>query len=89
MSVCVAFKWVGQPITSCDDCGKPAWEHVGMERLRRQADPFGTEGWFNSPWPHKQIDSWETQGLITPQRAVELKAAAPGTPEGEGDAADA
>lgn len=24
---CRAWAWIGQPFTSCDECGKPFWEH--------------------------------------------------------------
>ncbi len=24
------FHWIGQPFTSCDQCGLPAWDHDGM-----------------------------------------------------------
>jgi len=24
------FMWMGQPFSSCDECGRPAWEHSGM-----------------------------------------------------------
>ncbi len=25
------FVWLGQPFTSCDRCGQPAWEHTGID----------------------------------------------------------
>ena len=25
---CPAFVWIGQPFGSCDECGKPYWEHT-------------------------------------------------------------
>lgn len=28
-SKCTPFHCIGQPLTSCDECGKPAWEHEG------------------------------------------------------------
>lgn len=26
--VCPAFQWIGQPLTSCDSCGQPYWDHT-------------------------------------------------------------
>lgn len=34
---CWGFRWIGQPLTSCDNCGKPYWEHTHEERLREGA----------------------------------------------------
>jgi hypothetical protein len=25
---CFAFQWIGQPLSSCDNCGHPFWEHT-------------------------------------------------------------
>ena len=25
---CPAFQWIGQPLTTCDACGEPYWEHT-------------------------------------------------------------
>jgi hypothetical protein len=25
---CMVFAWIGQAIMSCDQCGKPLWEHL-------------------------------------------------------------
>lgn len=27
MSECDTFRWIGQPLTSCDECSRPYWEH--------------------------------------------------------------
>ena len=35
---CPAFKWVGQPFSSCDECGKPFWKHSHDTRYDA---PFG------------------------------------------------
>lgn len=29
--VCPAFQWIGQPFTSCDNCGQPYWNHTHEE----------------------------------------------------------
>ncbi len=48
---CRGFRWIGQPLTSCDGCGRPAWEHEGIEKLRDGAGPFGGEqDWEVRPW---------------------------------------
>lgn len=26
--VCYGFEWIGQPFTSCDNCGQPYWLHT-------------------------------------------------------------
>lgn len=48
---CVAFAWIGQPLTSCDRCSAPATEHTGWDRCR---NPFSDEGrWIQlfEPYP--------------------------------------
>ena len=48
---CRGFCWVGQSFSSCDDCGRPAWEHEGVMRLRDDATPFGDgDLWELRPW---------------------------------------
>jgi hypothetical protein len=54
---CVAFQWLGQPVTSCDDCGKPAWEH---------------DYYRDAPWQDNLIGTWLADGLISRQRAAAL-----------------
>jgi hypothetical protein len=34
------FHWIGQPFTSCDQCGWPAWDHPGLAVPERDV-PFG------------------------------------------------
>lgn len=71
---CVAFAWIGQAITSCDDCGRPAWDHDGMSRLKKDAGPFGCndDAWEVRPWADDVVASWLKQGLIDRQRAIAL-----------------
>ena len=38
---CDWFHWIGQPFYSCDQCGRPAWEHKG--RLAPPESPFGSD----------------------------------------------
>lgn len=47
---CRAFRWIGQPFSSCDRCGKPAWEHDGEERLHDGASPFDPDELEFRPW---------------------------------------
>ena len=35
------FAWVGQPMTSCEDCGKPLSDHDGVAVTKPGAGPFG------------------------------------------------
>jgi hypothetical protein len=50
---CQWFHWIGQVITSCDQCGRPIWEHAGLPN--RPENPFeDTPG--GRPW--SQDDRW-------------------------------
>lgn len=44
---CEGFHWIGQPFYCCDNCGRPAWEHVGMHR---PGGPFTDEAGHVEPW---------------------------------------
>lgn len=35
------FAWLGQPLTSCEECGKPLWDHEGVAVGRPGEGPFG------------------------------------------------
>ncbi len=65
---CEAFAWIGQPITSCDDCGRPAWDHAG--RSKSGGGPF--DAGVVEPWPARTIASWIHLGWIAESRACEL-----------------
>jgi hypothetical protein len=59
---CEWFHWIGQPFYSCDQCGRPAWEHKG--RLGPPANPFGAdEPETGIPWTDEEREScrrkWE------------------------------
>ena len=49
---CRGFRWIGQSFAHCDGCGRPAWEHEGMQTLRDGSSPFGGGGmeWEVRPW---------------------------------------
>lgn len=51
---CEGFAWIGQALTSCDECGRPVWEHPGE---RRHSDPFSdayeVEPWSEDSWIHR------------------------------------
>jgi hypothetical protein len=64
---CDFFRWVGQPVTSCDECGRPAWDHAYRNATRH-------------PWSEVLIDAWVRNGWITEERAAQLRAVQPGPP---------
>lgn len=50
---CRGFRWIGQSFATCDGCGRPAWEHDGIRRLREGAKTiFGgsDDDWEVIPW---------------------------------------
>ena len=47
---CLGFWWIGQSFASCDNCGRPAWEHEGEMRPREGAGPFSDDGCEMRPW---------------------------------------
>jgi hypothetical protein len=54
---CRWFKWIGQPLMSCDDCGKPAWEHDGMERMKADKGPFDPDLWVGVTWEPEEAEA--------------------------------
>jgi hypothetical protein len=42
MKKCQAFHWIGQSMRSCDNCGRPTWEHIADYTLIGRANPFGS-----------------------------------------------
>jgi len=54
--VCQGFVWIGQPFTTCDRCGQPAWEHAGEEVPVEGAGPFDSERTVR-PWKPGQADA--------------------------------
>lgn len=77
MTDCQGFAWIGQPMTSCDRCGRPAWDHDYDEHWGGDLAPFGTGGWLLVPWPSKLIGSWLERGHIGRERAAALLSATP------------
>jgi hypothetical protein len=58
VTACYGFRWAGQSFTSCDGCGRPAWEHRGEMRLRDGATPFAGGGdWELRPWGPGEADA--------------------------------
>ena len=58
MTACRGFWWIGQSFSSCDECGRPAWEHEGEMRLRDGATPFGGDDcWELRPWGPGEADA--------------------------------
>lgn len=54
---CRGFKWIGQSFASCDGCGKPAWEHEGIARIKQGGGPFGgPDWWYTDPFKPGEAD---------------------------------
>jgi hypothetical protein len=68
-SSCEWFHWIGQPFWSCDACGRPAWEHKGDHRLKKDARifPSSDDDWVGVPWKPGQAglirQKWEPDML--------------------------
>jgi hypothetical protein len=66
---CRGFRWIGQPFTSCDGCGRPAWEHEGVMRLHDGAAITGVDSdvWELRPWAPGEAEAverkWGRAGL--------------------------
>lgn len=56
---CRGFRWIGQSFASCDGCGRPAWEHEGVMRLRDGASLSGIDAdiWELRPWEPGEADA--------------------------------
>lgn len=68
---CVGFAWIGQAVTSCDRCGRPAWDHDYMEH---PGAPFTNEPSTFEPWPGRIIRAWLHHGYIGQARSLYLHA---------------
>lgn len=44
------FHWIGQPWSSCDQCGLPADAHAGLATLTDPSSPFAGGDWVLKPW---------------------------------------
>lgn len=55
-ATCEGFVWIGQPFTSCDRCGQPAWDHAGQDVAVEGAGPFDT-GRTVQPWAPGEADA--------------------------------
>lgn len=59
---CEGFVWIGQPFTTCDRCGRPAWEHAALEVAPPGAGPFDHARELR-PWAPGETDKirakWE------------------------------
>lgn len=54
--LCEWFAWVGQPYSSCDRCGRPAWEHRGEEDFAAMKSPFDTAAPAGREWAPGEAD---------------------------------
>lgn len=61
-TACGGFVWIGQPFTSCDRCGQPAWEHQGLDQP--PDDPFSDAPSTVRSWKPGEAEAirskWET-----------------------------
>ena len=73
LTECKGFQWIGQPMSSCDRCGQPAWTHDFDERLARDASPF-SDAWEYVPWPESVVGQWLADGRIDGKQASHLLA---------------
>ena len=53
---CRGFYWIGQPFSSCDNCGRPAWEHDGMQEPDRD-NPFSGDPGTVRVWEPGEADA--------------------------------
>lgn len=60
---CTGFHWIGQPFYSCDNCGRPAWDHAGMHTFDGIVGPFDRDPGRTEPWKPGEADAirakWE------------------------------
>jgi hypothetical protein len=67
---CYIFAWVGQSFESCENCGKPYWEHL--------FDPTygGEKGAYRIKVYLSYLDAWvwEKVNPITPERRAKTRA---------------
>jgi hypothetical protein len=57
---CRGFQWIGQSFATCDRCGKPAWKHEGVQRLREGATLASLSDdsiWEVVPWKPGEADA--------------------------------
>ena len=66
---CPGFRYIGQPITSCDGCGGPIWDH-DFDIVSEEV--FG-KWWRQKAWPESTIANWLENGRVTPERAEYLR----------------
>ena len=65
---CLVFAWIGQSFASCDNCGKPYWEHL--------FDPVygGGKGAYRIKVYHKYLGwRWKDVNPITPEHRERVK----------------
>lgn len=68
---CPGFLWIGQPVTRCDGCGVPVWDH-DFDIEPDDGGPFG-KWWRQKVWPEPAIANWLKNKRITPERAEHLR----------------
>lgn len=71
---CEGFAYIGQPFTSCDECGYPIGDHEGARAAIPGADPF------NGDWQLNRFTADERQRFID-RYGSRLSPVVPPTPE--------
>lgn len=82
--VCGGFVWIGQPMTSCDRCGQPAWEHEGLDQPT--ADPFSDALSTVRPWKPGEAEAIRAKwGGSSTVHMAEVRRPIPGARDMTGD----
>lgn len=61
--VCVVFAWIGQPWTSCENCGRPLHEHLYHPPYGGKKPLFWVKQWveYRKEWVAEPVGSLVTQ----------------------------
>lgn len=69
MHPCRIFQWIGQPFSSCADCGRPYWEHLYDPPYAGQKTLFRVKQGIGNAWEWRRVGS-----LITRKQAESARA---------------
>jgi hypothetical protein len=58
---CDGFHWIGQPFSTCDNCGVPAWFHAGMHVYPSGSGPFATDPGRTEPWKPGEAEAMKAK----------------------------
>lgn len=68
--VCEAFAWLGQPLSSCDRCGKPYWWHSHDENPDREGGPFAGRWKRTIISTERATEMWRRHGGVEEEQHV-------------------